>query len=479
MTGARILIVEDSASLAMSYAAQLTDAGHEVELAQTGAEAEAQLGAAQFDVVLLDLQLPDANGLDLFQAQASRLQETSVIVVTADGSLGRAVEAMRLGAYDFLVKPVSSERLLTTVRNGAERHQLAREVKAVRSASRRDSFHGFIGASPVMQAIYRAIENIGDSKAAVFITGESGSGKEVAAEAIHLSGRRAKKPFIAINCGAIPENLLESELFGHVKGAFTGALENRIGAAKAADGGTLFLDEICEMELKLQVKLLRFLQTGMIQRVGNSKAEPVDVRIVCATNRQPQVEVAEGRFREDLYYRLNVIPLELPPLRERGDDVLVIARKFAERFADEEGRLIEQITPESEESLLAHSWPGNVRELQNTIRRAIVMGDGPELIVEPMPRMASSAASLAMTPEPGASADGQERAPASSPGPSFDAGQAREMGADLSVSLDAIERVAIEARLGALDGNVVQTARTLGVSPSTIYRKMEKWEQAG
>ena len=478
MNAARILIVEDSASLAMSYAAQLSEAGHEVELAQTGAEAEAQLTGARFDVVLLDLQLPDANGLDLFKAHQARLQETSVIVVTADGSLGRAVEAMRVGAYDFLVKPVAAERLLTTVRNGAERHQLAREVKAVRSARTRDSFHGFIGASPVMQAIYRAIENIGDSRAAVFITGESGSGKEVAAEAIHLSGRRAKKPFIAINCGAIPENLLESELFGHVKGAFTGALENRVGAAKAADGGTLFLDEICEMELKLQVKLLRFLQTGMIQRVGTSTTEPVDVRVICATNRNPALEVAEGRFREDLYYRLNVIPLELPALRERGDDIVLIARRFVERFSREEGREIERIAPASEAALAEHGWPGNVRELQNTIRRAIVMGDGPELVVHPAAGTAAPRpAALATSPSPDSQQehDGATAMPAAS----ATLGMAENMGADTSTTLDAIERAAIEARLAAMDGNIVQAARTLGVSPSTIYRKMEKWERAG
>ena len=214
--------------------------------------------------------------------------------------------------------------------------------------------------------------------------GESGSGKEVAAEAIHRSGRRAKRPFVAINCGAIPENLLESELFGHVKGAFTGALENRIGAAKAADGGTLFLDEICEMELRLQVKLLRFLQTGMIQRVGASTPEPVDVRVVCATNRDPAREVAEGRFREDLYYRLNVIPLELPALRERGNDVLEIAQSFVERFSTEEGREIERLSAGSQSYLLSHDWPGNVRELQNTIRRSIVMGHGTELDLTPL-----------------------------------------------------------------------------------------------
>lgn len=466
MSQARVLIVEDSASLAMSYAAQLSQAGHEVEVCGNGAETEAQLlGAARFDVMLLDLQLPDANGLDLFEKHQERLADTSVIVITADGSLNRAVEAMRIGAYDFLVKPASAERLLTTVRNAAERHKLAREIKAVRSSQAKDRFHGFVGSSPVMQAVYRAIENIGDSKAGVFITGESGSGKEVAAEAIHRTGRRAKKPFVAINCGAIPENLLESELFGHVKGAFTGALENRIGAAKAADGGTLFLDEICEMELRLQVKLLRFLQTGMIQRVGSSTPEPVDVRVVCATNRDPAVEVAEGRFREDLYYRLNVIPLELPPLRDRGNDVLEIAQAFTDRFGTEEGREIERLSEASRRFLLTHTWPGNVRELQNTIRRSIVMGQGPELEIGPvreMPARSSSAGVMI----PGEANTGET---AAAPGiaPPLP---------DPSLTLDQIEELAVRERIRIHGGNIVQSAKSLGVSPSTIYRKLDRWD---
>lgn len=467
MSHARILIVEDSASLAMSYAAQLSEAGHEVEVCGTGAETVAILhGSARFDVMLLDLQLPDANGLELFEAEQDRLAETSVIVITADGSLNRAVEAMRIGAYDFLVKPVNAERLLTTVRNAAERHQLAREVKAVRSALPKERFHGFVGSSPVMQAVYRSIENIGDSKATVFITGESGSGKEVAAEAIHRTGRRAKRPFVAINCGAIPENLLESELFGHVKGAFTGALENRVGAAKAADGGTLFLDEICEMELKLQVKLLRFLQTGMIQRVGASTPEPVDVRVVCATNRDPAREVAEGRFREDLYYRLNVIPLELPPLRDRGEDVLEIAQAFIERFSTEEGREIERLGAASRQFLLTHAWPGNVRELQNTVRRAIVMGQGVELEFAPPqvmrpaagPQLQEFSASAALVAQPAPTPTTAALAP--------------------DLTLDQIEEYAVRERIRLHDGNIVQSAKSLGVSPSTIYRKLERWDAA-
>lgn len=462
MTACRILIVEDSASLAMSYAAQLTQAGHHVEVCGTGAAAAAFFtGAESFEVVLLDLQLPDANGLDLLQSYKEQLAETSVIVITADGSLTKAVDAMRLGAYDFLVKPVNSERLLTTVRNAAERGLLAKEIKAVRSTKRKERFQGFIGDSTLMQAVYRSIENIADSNATVFITGESGTGKEVAADAIHKSGRRASAPFVALNCGAIPENLLESEIFGHVKGAFTGALENRIGAAKEADGGTLFLDEICEMELKLQVKLLRFLQTGMIQRVGASRPEPVNVRVLCATNRNPALEVAEGRFREDLYYRLNVIPLELPPLRERGSDVDQIANFFVERFTLEEGKEFERISDQSRRAMSAHAWPGNVRELQNTIRRAIVMGSGPELEIAP----GSGPSAFANSATSSETADASNTAPIRESNVTFD-----------NMTMDDVERFVITERIERMNGNVSQAAKSLELSPSTVYRKMERWK---
>lgn len=468
MTSARILVVEDSASLAMTYSAHLVEDGYLVEVADTGAAALAQIDSGLgFDVILLDLQLPDMNGLDILKAREEKLTDTSVIVITADGSLNRAIEAMRLGAYDFLVKPASKERLGTTVRNAAERHRLAREVKAVRKSGSRKSFHGFVGKSAVMQAVYRAIENISDSKASVFITGESGSGKELAAEAIHLSGRRAGKPFVAINCGAIPENLLESELFGHVKGAFTGALENRVGAAKAADGGTLFLDEICEMEPKLQVKLLRFLQTGMIQRVGTSTPEPVDVRVVCATNRDPVYEVSQGNFREDLYYRLNVIPLELPPLRDRGEDVIQIAEVFMAQFSKEEGREVTALSDKSMHYLRSHDWPGNVRELQNSVRRAIVVGSGETLNIIPSSRTNS----LKVVSKPFSPVIDH---PIAANPPTNQSDEGVVIAEDWT--MDEVEQAVVRSRIDTNGGNVVQAARTLGISPSTIYRKLEKWQ---
>lgn len=469
MPSAKVLIVEDSASLALGYAAQLEDAGHEVSLCETLSEARRSLSSDAFNVVLLDLQLPDGDGLTLFDALSTSKGHPSVIVVTADGSLNRAIAAMRLGAYDFLVKPVSGTRLLSTVNNAAEQTGRAEPEVITHSAAEgdEDTFHGFIGKSPAMKAVFRTIESVADSKATVFVTGESGTGKEVAAEAIHSASKRRSGPFVAINCGAIPENLLESELFGHVKGAFTGAVENRIGAAKAADGGTLFLDEICEMELKLQVKLLRFLQTGMIQRVGSSAAEPVNVRIVCATNRNPEREVAEGRFREDLYYRLNVIPISLPALRERGDDIPLIASRLAEQIAVEEGRKFSGFTKASEVHLQQHDWPGNVRELQNSLRRGLITGSGSKIEFSEFSQQAARATHSSAPLFATAHND-------FSPEPTKEPGNAAV--ADFTgMSLEQVERLAIEQAIARSSGNIVQAARSLGVSPSTIYRKLDRW----
>ncbi|KPF71533.1 AAA family ATPase [alpha proteobacterium AAP81b] len=454
MPGARISIVEDLASVAMHFAAVLAQGGHDTAIYGSGAALRAALAAGPMpDVVLLDLQLPDIDGLDLLESLPGLAASAAVIVVTADGSMPRAVSAIRLGAHDFLVKPVAPERLLTTVANAVTARRLAREVTAARALTVRDHFHGFIGRSPLMQAVYRAIENVAASKATVFITGESGTGKEVAAEAIHRAGGRRDKAFVAVNCGAIPENLLESELFGHVRGAFTGAVENRLGAAAEADGGTLFLDEICEMELKLQVKLLRFLQTGSIQRVGTSEARKVDVRVLCATNRDPAAEVAAGRFREDLFYRLAVIPLDLPPLRARGDDIALLAQAFADRFAAEEGRTLAPLDDDVIAALLTRAWPGNVRELQNALRRAVVMARGPRLTVADIgggaaPRPPANVAVPTTTGE----------------GLSFE-----------GLTLDAIERLAIEQAVARAGGSLPEAARALGVSPSTLYRKRERW----
>lgn len=462
--------MEDTSSLALAYSGQLEHAGYTTQIADTGATARSMLmSGASFDAVLLDLQLPDCDGLELLSGLAGITEMTKVIVITADGSIERAVNATRLGAYDFLVKPIKPERLLTTLRNAVQHAELARNAEKVRRESGREEFHGFVGASQQIRAVYRAIESVAQSKATVMITGESGTGKEVAAEAIHLSSPRRGKTFVAVNCGAIPEALLESELFGHRKGAFTGAIDNHPGAARSAHGGTLFLDEICEMDVKLQVKLLRFLQTGLVQPVGASAPEPVDVRVICATNRDPMTEVAEGRFREDLFYRLAVIPLNLPPLRERGDDVELIAKTFLRRFLKEEGKAAGRFSEQALTTLRCHKWPGNVRELQNSVRRAVVLDAGPLYSLPPH----GMAAAAAMLPPEGMPAPALAEPPVSATGPASGASFIDITG----LTLDEIERVVIERAIDAAGGNLPVAARNLGVSPSTLYRKRERWQE--
>ena len=321
-----------------------------------------------------------------------------------------------------------------------------------------------------MQAIYRIIDSAAGSKATVFISGESGTGKELCAEAIHQKSPRANKPFVAINCGAIPKDLMESEIFGHVKGAFTGAIAEREGAAARANGGTLFLDEVCELDLSLQTKLLRFVQTGTFQKVGGERMEEVDVRFLCATNRDPVAEVAAGRFREDLFYRLHVIPIHLPPLRERGNDVLLVAQKILEAFAAEEGRRFARFTPECEAALAAYPWPGNVRELQNVIRNVVVLNDGDVVSLDMLP---SPVGRLTV---PSQQADAAVAMP-----PSATAALPERDGADDTTPesirpLADMEREAINRAIRLCGGNIPKAAHFLGVSASTIYRKKQAWD---
>jgi DNA-binding NtrC family response regulator len=378
-----------------------------------------------------------------------------------------AVEAMRLGAYDFVVKPVSADRLRTTVKNALERLELRTEVTELKETFARDQLVGLIGGSLPMQAVYRMLQAAARSSAPVFITGESGTGKELAAEAVHKLGQRRLKPLIALNCGAMPKDLVESEIFGHVKGSFTGATSDRIGAARQADGGTLFLDEICEMQIDLQSKLLRFLQTGTVQPVGANKPEKVDVRIVCATNRDPAAEVAAGRFREDLYYRLHVLPVHMPPLREREADVLLIARAFLREFSRDEGRRFQDFDADAEATLLAYPWPGNVRQLQNVLRQAVVMHDD-ELIRADMLSLNTIAPSR---DEPALALRGQAR-PVAASGSIDAAGWSAE--ADI-VPLAQVERSTIERAIEICGGNIPRAAAFLGVSASTLYRKKQSW----
>ncbi len=475
VVGARVLIVEDTPPLAEMYKQFVLADGHVADHAGDGVTAAKMVGLADYDVVLLDLQLPDMNGLDILDEIKASPARPAVIVATAHGTIGKAVEAMRAGADDFLVKPFNGDRLIVTLRNALQKKRLSGIVATIASTHVDADFQGIIGESLTMQAIYRIIASAAPSRASVFITGESGTGKELCAAAIHKRSPRANKPFIAINCGAIPHDLMESEIFGHVKGAFTGATSDRIGAAARADGGTLFLDELGEMPLDLQVKLLRFVQTGAFSRVGGGKQEKVDVRFVAATNRDPLADVGAGRFREDLYYRLHVIPIHMPPLRDRGEDVLMLANAFLAEMSEEEGRRYRGFAPDAERMLIGYPWPGNVRQLQNVIRNIVVLNDAEVVNAEIL---------AAALPELDARTGRREREPeilgrmgqAASWHP---AGRRAESAATLAdlplMPLAEMERLMIDRALQETGQNVPRAAALLEVSPSTIYRKLQRW----
>lgn len=461
----KVLLVEDVLSMSMLFAKHLEAAGISTRAVEDLASARAAQASEEFDLLLLDLNLPDGDGLAYLEELRGTPMETPAIVITADASLNNAVRAMKLGALDYLVKPFSESRLVTTVNNTLERVQLRQQVEVLRHETQEGAFYDFIGNSVAMQKVYRTIENVAPSKATVFITGASGTGKELCAEAIHKAGPRANKPFVPLNCAAIPQDLLESELFGHLKGSFTGAIADRLGAAREAEGGTLFLDEMCELDLGLQKKLLRFLQTSTVQPVGSAKPEKVDVRVICATNRDPLEEVRAGRFREDLYFRLNVVPIALPDLKERGRDVIDIARSFLDRFVAEEDKALTDFTPEAQALMMAHNWPGNVRELQNTIRNIAVLQDGKMVTPDMFP---------ALEGQTDIRVERQEPSPVTQNSASPVAG-ASQVSGDLMGTLAEIERKTIEDRIAVFDGSIPKAAESLGVSPSTIYRKKENW----
>ena len=459
-----LLLIEDTQSLQMLYRAVLTGAGHEVVSASTAAEGLRIFTESGATTVLLDLVLPDRDGLSLMQDMLQLRPETNVVVMTAHGSVMKAVAAMRAGAHEFLVKPFDETRLLAAVANAIgdppTPRRAARPAPAL-PAQPGDgkAVAGFIGSSEAMQRIHHKITSVARSMATVFITGESGTGKELCALAVHATSPRATGPFIALNCGAIPQDLLESEVFGHMKGSFTGAISDKPGAAAAADGGTLFLDEICEMAPALQTKLLRFLQTSTVVPVGATKPRKVNVRIVCATNRDPLEAVRRGEFREDLYYRLFVVPLHMPPLRERGEDVLEIAETALARFASEEGKTFDGLDDQVRALFRALPWPGNVRQVLNVIRNIVVLNEGGRVTLEMLPD------TLDRQIDPSSAPRRQ-----TSPLP-----EALALDDLVGKPLAQIERQVIEATLARHGGSVPRAARVLDVSPSTLYRKIESW----
>lgn len=458
-----VLIVEDSSPQARLYEQYLKNEMINLSIVSSGAEMQAFFKQTPPDLLLLDFKLPDMDGLALLNWMKKENFNCFVIVITGHSSVDVAVDMMRSGANDFLEKPVTASRLRTSVNNLLERARLQHLVNDYQKTFKRNQYHGFIGSSLAMQAVYRIIDAAAPSKASVFITGESGTGKEVCAEAVHAQGPRAKKPFVAINCGAIPRDLMESEIFGHVKGAFTGAFGERQGAASQANGGSLFLDEICEMDMDLQTKLLRFIQTGTFKKVGSNKLETVDIRFICATNRNPLEDVAQGRFREDLYYRLHVLPIQLPPLRDREQDIIEIASDFLSNYAQEEGKGFNAFSPEVQQLFIKqYKWPGNVRELQNIIRNIVVLNNGMTVKLEHLP------ASLNYLQPIDTIADSTNT-------PTVNTGLTDNSIGNIRPLAD-VERETIEQAIDFCDGNIPKAAALLDVSPSTIYRKKQSWE---
>jgi DNA-binding NtrC family response regulator len=448
---ARILVVDDQELMRDSLAATLAREGHEVTAAGDGPVAISKLSAGRFDLLISDLKMPRMTGMELL-AEAKKLRpEMPVVLMTAFATVQTAVEAMKLGAYDYIQKPFDGEEIKLLVDRTLEHNRLIRENQALRSMTEQNAPRPLIGSSAVMEEVRKRIELTARSNATVLVRGESGTGKEVVARAIHAASERRERPLLAVNCAALSENLLESELFGHEKGAFTGADRLRRGRFELADGGTLLLDEISEIAPALQAKLLRVLQESAFERVGSSLTQQVDVRVIATTNRDLERSVEEGKFRGDLFYRLNVVPIELPPLRSRSEDVPELCRHFLHQIARREKSVFRHIETDAVRLLQRYPWPGNVRELQNIIERAGVLESEPGVI-------------RASTLEPWLKI-GDRSAPAVD-------GLAGKPLAD-------IEKQVILSTLAQFRGHRIKTASALGIGVRTLGMKLKRWREEG
>ncbi len=463
-----VLIIEDSPSMARTYEGFLRKAGMNAIIAETGEHGMVAIQESDPDAVLLDLHLPDTSGIKVLKWMAAHNHTHPVIAMTANGSMATAIDAMREGARDFLVKPFAATRLISALEQAFARPDTppSHEVKdhapqpaEPRPAKTAPKASDFLGSSLAMKAVFRTIEASAPSNASVMITGESGTGKELAAEAIHRHSRRAESPLTILNCAAIPKDMLESHVFGHVKGAFTGATSDRQGAAELADGGTLFLDEMGEMDIGLQSKLLRLIQSGTYSRVGEAKERRADIRFIAATNRRPDQAIREGHLREDLFFRLSVVPIVMPPLRERGADVLLLAQSFLKRFAREESKRFETFDDSARAWLASHSWQGNVRELMNIVRRVVILTPDVQTVITADDLTLCAQTTVHMSSE----------TTLSSAAPDL------EEGDRLVEPLHQTERRAIERALAVTNGNIQEAARLLEINPSTIYRKRTSW----
>lgn len=442
-----IVVVDDEINIRGALVTLLEKRGHAVRAAGTGEEALALLEAAPADLVLSDLRMPGMGGMEFLRRLKNSWPDTEVVVMTAFGSIDTAVEAMRMGAYDYLTKPIDRERFPVVLEKALERRALAFENKQLRDRlETRTRFDQMVGESAPMQRVYTLVEMVADSDVTVLLTGESGTGKELVARAIHHKSARADGPFVTLNCGALPENLFESELFGYEKGAFTGAVATKAGRFELAHGGTLLLDEVGELSLKSQVDFLRVLETKEFRRLGGTKLITVDTRIIAATNRNLEEAVKQGDFREDLYYRLNVVPIRLPPLRERGDDIPLLIDRFLEEFLSQHNREPKDLSREAMRLLRLYAWPGNIRQLRNLIERLVVTVR--ERTIQPHHLPEEIQASRE---------------------------DARTMIVTLGSSLEEIEKTVIRRTLAEVTNHREKAAKLLGISLRTLQYKIKEY----
>jgi two-component system, NtrC family, response regulator HydG len=447
MSKVKILVVDDEATARNGLAKLLEQEGYQVDTAADGVEALASIADNAPALIISDLKMPNMDGMELLKQLRERGIDTPTVVATAFGEVSTAVAAMRAGAEDYLTKPIDFDALLLVVERTLQREELKSEAENLRRQLRardKEGLEGLLGASAAMQRVYQIVRQVAPARATVLITGESGTGKGEVARAVHALSPRASAPIVSLHCAALAESLLESELFGHEKGAFTGADKKRVGRIEQADGGTLFLDEIGEIPPATQIKLLRVLQERCFERVGGNETVKVDVRVVAATNKNLAEEVREGRFREDLYYRLNVVHVEMPPLRQRGNDVVLLAEHFLRRFARENNRRIDGFSEAARAKLVAHRWPGNVRELENAVERAVVFTEGELVEAEALPFDAAPA-----------TIEGGPRVP--------------------GATMAELEKHAILATLDAVGGSTSKAAEMLDISARTIQYRLHEY----
>jgi two-component system response regulator AtoC len=449
----RVLIVDDDRATSAGMADVMEEWGYEPEVADTLKAGWTSINKLLPDVAIVDLKLPDGSGLDLLHRIKETFPDVSVIILTGHATVDSAVKALKVGAEDYVTKPVDLPRLQVILKTVEDKQMMKQEIIELRRQLQKMGALGhLVGKSPRMQRLFEELEMVANTDANVFIVGESGSGKEVVANTIHYLSRRRNKPFIAFNCGAISPTLIESEIFGHEKGAFTNAIKRREGYFEMAKGGTVFLDEITEMPIELQVKLLRVLEEGKFRRVGGNEEINIDARIVAASNRDPQQAIVGGKMREDLYYRLNVFPIDVPPLRERLEDIPLFSHFFLQKLNETEEKKVEKIDPEFIEALQAYEWPGNVRELRNVVNRAFIMARTDTLTVECLPDKLIG-----------------NRRKRSKNAVSIPLGQ----------PMEEVERIVIEETLNMTDGDRRKTAEILGISYKTLYNKTKKYKGAG